>query len=58
MKKLFSIIALLLFVAGTGFAQNNQALVDQDGNTNEAMIDQIGSGHEAFIYQTGNEQCG
>ena len=55
MKKLFSIIALLLFVAGMGFAQNNHALVDQNGNTNEAKIDQIGSAHEAFIYQTGND---
>lgn len=55
MKKYFSITAILLFVAGIAFAQNNQATVDQDGNANEAMIEQIGNLNQATVDQDGYE---
>jgi len=51
MKKLTTLLVMMLFTAGMAFAQNN-ATVEQTDDGNEAFIDQFGDQNTANIEQT------
>ncbi|MDZ7718957.1 MAG: curlin repeat-containing protein [Balneolaceae bacterium] len=51
MKKLTTLLVMLLFTAGMAFGQNN-ATVDQNDDGNEAFIDQVGDLNTANVEQT------
>jgi hypothetical protein len=52
MKKLTTLLFVLVFAGTTAFAQNNEATVDQIGNDHEADIEQIGYSNTAYVDQT------
>jgi len=52
MKKLTTLIVILIVTAGMTFAQNNTATVDQTGNDHEADIEQVGFSNTAYVDQT------
>ena len=52
MKKLTTLLFVLVFAGMTAFAQSNDASVDQIGNDHEADIEQIGSSNIAWVDQT------
>jgi len=52
MKKLTTLLVMMLFTAGMAFAQSNIATIDQVGDDHEAMIDQIGFSNTAYVDQT------
>lgn len=51
MKKLTTLLVMLLFTAGMAIGQNNEATIDQVGDDNNAEIEQIGSLNKAFVDQ-------
>lgn len=52
MKKLTTLLFVLVFASSMAFAQNNDATVDQTGNDHEASISQMGQMNEAYLDQT------
>ena len=52
MKKLTTLLFVLVFASSMAFAQNNDASVDQTGDDHEAEIEQIGSTNTAYVDQT------
>lgn len=55
MKKLTTLIILILLSTGLVFAQNNEASVDQIGDDNVATATQTGLSHDATIEQLGDD---
>ncbi len=56
MRKLFALLVAVIFMAGFGFAQDNEAHINQVGTTNNATVDQTGSagGSLANVNQYGS----
>ncbi len=52
MKKLTTLLFVLVFASSMAIAQNNDATVDQVGDDHEAEIEQIGSTNTAYVDQT------
>ena len=51
MKKLTTLLFVLVFASSMAFAQNNSSTVGQNGNNNNAEIDQAGSLNSASVEQ-------
>lgn len=52
MKKLTTLLLVILFTSGMAFAQSNNATIDQIGDDHESTITQVGSMNGAFVEQT------
>jgi len=52
MKKLTTLLFMLLFTAGMAFAQSNDATIDQVGDDHDATITQSGLSNGAYVEQT------
>lgn len=52
MKKLTTLITIMLFAVGMAFAQTNDATIDQIGDDHESTITQVGSLNGAYVEQT------
>lgn len=52
MKKLTTLLLVMLFTAGMALAQSNNATIDQIGDDHESTITQVGSLNGAFVEQT------
>ena len=51
MKKLMSVLVMVIFMAGMVVAQNNQSEVAQTGDDNEATIEQLGQNNVSDLRQ-------
>ena len=58
MKKLTTLLFVLVFAGATAFAQNNDATVDQTGYDNNAEVEQIGSDNDVTLEQVHNQSNG
>jgi hypothetical protein len=58
MKKLMTLLFVLVFAGSTAFAQNNDATVDQIGYDNDAEVEQIGLDNEVTLEQVHNHLLG
>ncbi|SHF32839.1 Curlin associated repeat-containing protein [Fodinibius roseus] len=51
MKKLTTLLFVLLFTSSLAFAQSNEATIDQNGDSHEATVTQTGSESEVIVDQ-------
>lgn len=51
MKKLTTLLFVLVFASSMAYAQNNEATVDQEGDNQDSYVEQVGSTNEADVDQ-------